>query len=157
MKSLLKPLITSTVLSIVGLCFTISHAANELPSNLNNQRVVESHLYAYAFPLLESEGNHSQLIASNSLTNDSQSFASGSNSIGGMLNPLLIIPNNILPNNIITRSGPNERKSHGFFEMTAMFNDKLHSFISSFQNSEETDITDELANSSSLLTSSCKS
>jgi len=152
MKSLLKPLITSTVLSIVGLCFTISHAANEQPTNLNNQKVVESHLYAYAFPLLESEGNHRQLIVSNSIINNSESFSGGSNSIGGMLNPLLIIPNNIIP-----RSLPNKEESHGFFEMTAIFNDKLHSFIASFHNPKETDISDELENSSSMLTSDCKS
>jgi len=152
MKSFLKPIITSTVLSIVGLCFTISHAASEQPTNLNNQRVIETHLYAYAFPLLESEGNHSQLIVSNSIINDSGSFPGGSNSIGGLLNPMLIIPKSIIPKNL-----PNKDESNSFFEMTAIFNDKLQSFIASFNTSAEADLTDELANSSSMLTSKCKS
>ncbi|MCJ8319789.1 MAG: hypothetical protein MJK12_09145 [Colwellia sp.] len=151
MKSFLKPIITSTVLSIVGLCFTISHAANEQPTNLNNQKVVENHLYAYAFPLLESEGNHSQLIVSNSIINDIELLPGGSNSIGGLLNPMLIIPNNIIP-----RSLSNKDESYSFFEMTAVFNDKLQSFIASFHHSSEVDITDELAISSSILTSNCK-
>jgi len=153
MKSLLKPLMLGTALSTLGLCFTISHASNEQLLTAKNQNIASKHVYVYAFPLLESEGNHTQLIASNNIMNSSESLDGSYTSIGGLLNnPLLIIPNEVLPNH-----SPEKNNEHGFFEMTAMFNDKLQAFIASFQSSEEVDITDELANSSSVLTASCKS
>jgi len=151
MKSLLKPLTLSTALSTLGLCFTISHASNEPLANTH--AISSSHVYVYAFPLLESEGQHTQLITSNSIISSSDSIIGGSTSIGGLLNnPLLLIPNEVLP----SHSSKNSNE-HGFFEMTALFNDKLQSFIAYFQRSEEVDITDEFASSSKALTASCKS
>ncbi len=152
MKSLLKPLIISTALSTLGLCFTISHAANEQISSLKitQQAIHAAHVYVYAFPLLESEGN-SNNFTDNNLMISSNSLSGRSLPLGELLkNPLLILPDEVLP------STNTAEKSQSFFEMSALFNDKLQSVIAYFNDTTTVDNIDELADSSAL-TSSCKS
>ena len=154
MKSLFKPLIISTSLSILGLCFTISHASNEQLAHLNKQAIAESHVYVYVFPLLASEGNSQQSKNFRSIISNTESLSGGSTLIGGLLNnPLLILSKNSLSN----INGSEKGKSQSFLEMSAIFNDKLLSFFAYFQNKNKVASINELANSSSVLTSNCKS
>ena len=153
MKSLIKPLILSTALSTLGLCFTISHASSEQLNSLNKPATSAAHAYVYAFPLLESEGNSNKFNNNNLIISElSQSLGGDSTSIGDLLNnPLLIIPNETSP-----RDNGQDTK-HNFFEMSALFNDKLQSLLAYFHSSENIEITGELESSSTALTSNCKS
>ena len=151
MKSLLKPIILSTALSLISLCFTISYASNIHVINLNKP-VATSQVYVYAFSLLDSEG--SQLIGGNLVMNSNTKPINGhTNSIAGLLhNPLLMIGHH----STLAAEVSQESRSSSFYEMTAIFNDKLQTFLSYFYEPKKVKHVNELANATSTVLSDCK-
>lgn len=111
MKTIFKPLFISTAMSVLGLCFTISHAATLLPVEEN---IVESKMIVMTqiFPVTQS----------NSYRKPEQ--------FGRIFDkPLVRIPLDELPLQNFKQS----RKKNEFFELATVFNDKLQQLIASIK------------------------
>tara|TARA_B110000914_G_C15217622_1_gene333618 strand:+ start:162 stop:605 length:444 start_codon:yes stop_codon:yes gene_type:complete len=147
MTSLLKLLLLFTALTTIGLCFTVSSAAIDSSSTSDHHATT-----VYIFPLLESEGKSNNFTDSNLIISIRSASLEGSTSIGDLLNiPLLIIPNDVLPRPKMPK------KNHSFFEFSALFNDKLQSFIAYFHDAKKVDHADKLADISSVFPKNCNS
>lgn len=132
MKFLLKPLIMSTLLSSTGLFFTVSYASNDIPFILNGQLTTASQLYKFS----RTDSNIDKSVDSfNEL----------------IRKPLLKIPKDLPP--IFTNQRQGNRSD--FFELSAIFNDKLQSFIAYLDRSiSSNNVT---IDSQTKLASACKS
>lgn len=116
MKTIFKPLFISTAMSVLGLCFTISHAATILPVEEN---IVESKMIVMTqiFPVTQS----------NSYRKPEQ--------FGRIFDkPLVRIPLDELP----LQNFKQQRKKNEFFELATVFNDKLQQLIASIKYSANT-------------------
>ena len=87
------------------------------------------------------------------MNSNTKSIKGHTNSIAGLLhNPLLMIGHHSTSEiELAAKSG-----SISFYEMTAIFNDKLQTFLSYFNKPKKVEHVNELANSSSSLLSDCK-
>lgn len=136
MKSILKPVIISTSLSVLALCCSVSYAkANASAHEISRMQ------HVYALPKLSSEGI-------------SRIQPKPFNSFGQMLDkPLLRIPLNESP--LFKKSLPS--KKNEFFEMANIFNDKLQQLMVSIQNGLSNESSEHLPLSSDSSIVSCKS
>ena len=136
MKSILKPVIISTSISVLALCCSVSYAkANSTAHELSRMQ------HVYALPKLSSEGI-------------SRVKPKHFNSFGQMLDkPMLRIPLNESP--LFKKSLPS--KKNEFFEMATIFNDKLQQLMASIQNGLSNKSSDQQSLSSDSSIVNCKS
>ena len=117
MKSLLKPVFLGTALSTLGLCCTISYAASLKPMKSFDEQLLASNQIV-ALKVVQ-QTNMPQLIKTKRMV------------VSNILNkPLLSLTTN---DSSVLKTGAPVKKNE-FFEVAAIFNDKLQQFLSYFDN-----------------------
>mgnify|MGYP000568749306 CR=1 FL=1 len=139
MKSLLKPVFLSTALTTLGLCCTISNASALSPADKIEGQMLASY---------QVQG----LLITNQA--DTQLLASHEDAFANLLTkPLARLASNVVPEATPIATG----KKNEFFEIAAIFNDRLQQFIAHFQKADDSHAAAKTESDDDKLFSSCKS
>ena len=139
MISRLKPVLLSTALTTLGLCCTISNASAISPAvQIKSQFAIT---YQTQGLLITSQAS------TNLLTSNENAFANL------LTKPLARLASNEIPEAIPVSSG----KKNEFFEIAAIFNDKLQQFIAHFQRADDSHAAVKTKSDTNKLFGNCKS